>query len=175
MIIMRIATITGKKKSGKTRLAEYLASSLSRRFCIAFVKHIHHPGELLDREGSDTYRLTRAGAVTVVGVSPDALFLRTRKSEEDIDTALKLIQDASPNCDLILIEGFYRKLSAREGIIRIYVSQNEEDALSIAAQDPRPSIIYCEKCSFDKAGGIPVAKHPQDILVLLERALEREF
>jgi molybdopterin-guanine dinucleotide biosynthesis protein MobB len=62
-------TVSGLKDTGKTTVAEALiAGFLARGFRTGGVKSmLHPPGRLLDRRGTDTWRLARAGAAFVIG------------------------------------------------------------------------------------------------------------
>ena len=66
-----LVTVSGLKKSGKTTAAEALvAGLLARGFSTGAVKSIRHAPLPLDRPGTDTWRLARAGAALVIGQSP---------------------------------------------------------------------------------------------------------
>ncbi|HEU97978.1 MAG TPA: hypothetical protein ENO36_03885 [Fervidicoccus fontis] len=168
---MLLVAITGRKKSGKTRLAESLANTLSGKWKVAFMKHIHHAGEPLDRVGSDTYRLTEAGAKAVIGVSPDAIFLRAKMNGEDFDLALKLLEVVCSDCELVLIEGFHTLLSKRDEVTRIYVAQDDDEASSVAKESPAPSFIYCESCKIEEASGIKILKSVKELADVIEEML----
>lgn len=170
---MLLVAISGKKKSGKTRLAEALATILSRKTTVVYIKHIHHAGEPLDKEGSDTYRLTKAGAKAVAGVSPDAIFIRAKMDREDFDFTLGLLEAICSECDIAIVEGFHAMLSDRKDILRIYVAKNYEEALSIAETPPSPSFIYCESCSSEEVFGIRIIKEAGKLAEIIEEMLSR--
>lgn len=172
VLAMMLVQIAGKKKSGKTKLAESIVSYFSKKYNVAFIKHIHHAGEPLDRVGSDTYRVSEAGAKVVVGISPDGFFLKKKINGENFDYALRAIRDLYPDCQLAIIEGFHNMLANMENITRIYVSQSEDDALSVSREFPQLSFIYCEVCHSESIGGIKVLKSVSEVTEHITRLLE---
>ena len=77
---MKVFSIFGVSKSGKTTTAELLIKELIRRgYTVGSLKDIHFEGFAIDTEGSNTNRHTLAGAcpVTALGISEtDVLFSR---------------------------------------------------------------------------------------------------
>lgn len=98
-----IISIVGKSESGKTTLLENLIVELKQRGCkVAVVKHA---GEFdLDREGKDSWRLSRAGSEVVVISSPEKVAI-LKPTVRDL-TPHELARLIPGNYDLILTEGF---------------------------------------------------------------------
>jgi len=97
---MRVISITGYKKSGKTTLTLKLSDELMKRgYKVAVVKHIN---EDLDLANSDTSKykeiLTQVAAITP---EESIIFLKNRKNLEEI---IKYFE-----ADIILIEGFKKE------------------------------------------------------------------
>lgn len=95
--------IVGVKKSGKTSLAEKLiAAFTSRGTRVAAIKHCHHAFPL-DREGTDSYRLGRAGAIAASVYVPGgyAIF----GAIETLAELEKHLRTLFPEADLLLMEG----------------------------------------------------------------------
>lgn len=104
-----VVRFVGPSGAGKTRLLEGLIPLLQAQgWRVGAVKH-HHAGPLaLDRPGSDSHRLTTAGAQAVVLSSPEQLVLLTRPEAGDrLAEAVALLAN---RVDLILVEG-YRQAS----------------------------------------------------------------
>lgn len=99
-----VLSIVGSSDSGKTRVAEGLIGLLAARgYRVAAVKHCPH-GHDVDRPGSDTDRLRRAGATAIVAASPGKL---TRIERTEGDTPLEAIAASfGPAVDLVVGEGF---------------------------------------------------------------------
>lgn len=99
-----IVSIVGKSGTGKTALVEKLVAELARRgWRVATLKHSHHAIEL-DREGKDSWRHRRAGAVTTVLATPGVVtVVETPPRDYTLgEAAGRYIREA----DLILAEGY---------------------------------------------------------------------
>lgn len=77
---MRIITIKGYKKTGKTTTCVKVIEELARRgYSVGSSKDTHFEGFAMDREGTDSYRHAKAGASTVIVSGPgetDVLYQR---------------------------------------------------------------------------------------------------
>ena len=64
----------GVSGSGKTVTLEYLISRLSAEgYKIGSIKHVHHQGFTMDKEGTNTWRYAKAGAKVIVAISPEEI------------------------------------------------------------------------------------------------------
>ena len=97
---MKIISITGYKKSGKTTLVERLVKVLEKRGAVGTVKHLHDYE--LNPENTDTRRHVDAGASVVVGVTPSGSAKFTPSTS--LDNALDEL--ANSGIDYALVEGF---------------------------------------------------------------------
>lgn len=101
-IMSVILSIVGKSGSGKTTLIEKLLPEMKNRgYRIGTIKHAAHEVDM-DKEGKDSWRHRKAGADTVLVVSPKTIALvknATDQNREDVD---KYFDDV----DLVLTEGF---------------------------------------------------------------------
>jgi molybdopterin synthase catalytic subunit len=97
---MKIISIAGYKKSGKTTLVEQLVTVLGKRGRVGTVKHIH--GHELNPEGTDTRRHINAGASVVVAITPSGCAKFT--SSTSLDQALDDL--ANSGMDYAVVEGF---------------------------------------------------------------------
>ena len=101
-----VLLIVGFKKVGKTRLLENLISELSSRgHRVACIKHHHSDAPVVvDAWGTDTWRFRKAGAKSVVLVTPThtASFHDTPEQPALEEILLKLAAS-----DLVLVEGFH--------------------------------------------------------------------
>lgn len=99
-----VISIVGKSNSGKTTLIERLIPCLKQKgYRVGAVKHNAHRFEI-DHEGKDSWRMTHAGADTVVVSSVDRLAM-VKVIQEEIslrDIANWLFKDV----DLIIAEGY---------------------------------------------------------------------
>ncbi|RJS72574.1 molybdopterin-guanine dinucleotide biosynthesis protein B [Methanophagales archaeon] len=105
---MKVISIIGKKKSGKTSLIEYLIPYLNEYGKVGCIKHAH---ELnfdfgLDFDTStakDTDRFFNAGAEVVIGTSEEKAIKICRRGK----TVTELLTEmAQSDVDFVLVEGF---------------------------------------------------------------------
>jgi len=97
-----IISIVGKSGSGKTTLIEKLLPELKNRgYRIGTIKHAAHQVEM-DREGKDSWRHRKAGADTVLVVSPKIIAMVKNAAGQDLEELDKYFDDM----DIVLTEGF---------------------------------------------------------------------
>ncbi len=92
--VLVIAAV-GTSGSGKTTTIEYLINRFSEEgYSVGAVKHIHHRGFSIDKEGTNTWRYAQAGAKVVVAVSPEEIDIikRTERELKDLDQILFLLE-----------------------------------------------------------------------------------
>lgn len=97
---MKIISVTGYKKSGKTTLVEQLVQELAKRGSVGTVKHM--PGHDLNPDGTDTGRYMNAGARAVLGVTSSG----TAKYYPETDIGNALDELANSGMDYAVVEGF---------------------------------------------------------------------
>lgn len=97
---MRIISISGYKKSGKTTLVERLVPALSKYGHVGTIKHLHEHS--INTPGSDTWKHARAGADVVIGVTQNELV----KFSHDNDLISALDELADAGMDFGVVEGF---------------------------------------------------------------------
>jgi molybdopterin-guanine dinucleotide biosynthesis protein MobB len=102
-----VVSIVAKSGTGKTTLLEKLIAELKRRgYKVGAVKHDAHSFSI-DHEGKDSWRLTEAGADTMLITSPEkiAMVKQNRGVEPSLtDTIAEFCDDL----DIVLTEGFKR-------------------------------------------------------------------
>jgi molybdopterin-guanine dinucleotide biosynthesis protein MobB len=98
-----VAFIAARSGTGKTTLMEALVTLLKEKgYRVGAVKHSGHEADV-DKEGSDSWRFTRAGSdVSVLAAKGQLAVLRAIK-EPSIDDALEA---AAVGTDIVLVEGF---------------------------------------------------------------------
>lgn len=100
---MKIASIVGKKNTGKTSLTVKVIEELTRRgYNVASIKHSHHSIEM-DKENTDTWKHKQAGANLVVGVGSTTFF--NARKEQDLNRILYLLKHFD-DFDFVIIEGY---------------------------------------------------------------------
>ncbi len=98
--------VVGASGAGKTTLIEGLLGELGRRgIKVATVKHAHG-GYQLDKQGSDSFRHTAAGAVGVLLVGPGeyaAIWPDSKLADEEAPIRAAAL---FPEAEVILVEGY---------------------------------------------------------------------
>lgn len=101
-----VISIVAKSGTGKTTLLEKLIAELKRRgFRVGVVKHDAHRFEI-DHEGKDSWRLTQAGADTMVISSREKLAMVKINPKEDEPHVTEVIAAYFSDVDIVLTEGF---------------------------------------------------------------------
>ena len=110
---MRAMAFVGFKKSGKTTTVEAVARVLKERgYRVAVAKSMHSN---FDREGSDTWRLSKvADSVLVRASDTDALLFRSK----DLNSFFSRV-----SADFLLLEGF----KSIEHVPKVICARNEGD------------------------------------------------
>ena len=123
-----IIAALGISGSGKTTTLEYLISHLNNENCrIGAIKHIHRENFTMDKEGTNTWRFSKAGSKITVAISPEeiAIIEKTSNSLNDLDKVIKFLENE--NLDIIFIEGFKGEISKRADIPKIITAKTSED------------------------------------------------
>lgn len=97
---MKIISVTGHKKSGKTALVERLVQELGELGKVGTVKHLHDHD--LNPPGTDTRRHMDSGAALVLGITPSGTAAFT--SSSSLEQALDELADHG--MDYAVVEGF---------------------------------------------------------------------
>lgn len=131
---MKIASIVGKKNTGKTSLTVKVIEELTKRgYNVASVKHSHHSIEM-DKENTDTWKHKQAGANLVVGVGSTTFF--NARKEHDLNRILYLLKHFD-DFDFVIIEGYksynYPKIITSPELKDEYTIK-EVDSFAIDAQ-----------------------------------------
>ena len=110
---MRIA-LTGNPNSGKTTMITRLLPELKRRgYRVAVVKHDGHDFES-DVPGTDSWRHQKAGAYGTAVFSKNRILI----TKEWEDANEKMLFQAFPEADVILLEGFKHSKYPKLELIR---------------------------------------------------------
>ncbi|MCK4509386.1 MAG: bifunctional molybdenum cofactor guanylyltransferase MobA/molybdopterin-guanine dinucleotide biosynthesis adaptor protein MobB [Desulfuromonadales bacterium] len=103
-----VVSIVAKSGTGKTTLLEKLIAEMKERgFRVGAIKHDAHSFNI-DHEGKDSWRLTQAGADTMLITSPDKLTMVKQHSKEHEPTLAETVRTYCHDIDIVLTEGFKR-------------------------------------------------------------------
>jgi len=101
-----VVSIVAKSGTGKTTLLEKLIAEMKRRgHKVGVIKHDAHRFEI-DHKGKDSWRLTRAGADTMLITSSDKLAMVKRYPPELEPSLAESVAAYCKDVDIVLTEGF---------------------------------------------------------------------
>jgi len=98
--IMKIISVIGYKKTGKTTLVEQLVSTLKKHGSVGTIKHLHE--HTINTPDTDTWKHAKAGADVVIGITPHELVKFTKNN----DLVHGLDELANAGMDFAVVEGF---------------------------------------------------------------------
>ncbi|TAN62741.1 molybdopterin-guanine dinucleotide biosynthesis protein B [bacterium] len=115
-----IVSITGLSGSGKTTLLEKVVTELTKRgYTVATLKHDAH-GFDIDREGKDSWRHAKAGAVSVALSSPEKfVVIKNVKKEWPPE---RIIHSYLTGADVVITEGYKKSAFPKIEVVRKAVS-----------------------------------------------------
>jgi molybdopterin synthase catalytic subunit len=135
---MKVISIVGYHKSGKTTLVERLVKELAKRGPVGTIKHTRE--EILPLSG-DTERHLNAGAAVTIGVTATRSIEIVRAT--DVDKAVEKLADQG--MDFAVVEGFKQSdipkiaigdVEAENVIARVDIDAPAEDLVKIAMEQP---------------------------------------
>ena len=97
---MKIISVVGYKKTGKTTLVEQLVKALKKHGSVGTIKHLNEHD--INTPDTDTWKHAQAGADVVVAVTPNELV----KFSHNNDLEWHLDELANAGMDFAIVEGF---------------------------------------------------------------------
>jgi molybdopterin-guanine dinucleotide biosynthesis protein MobB len=132
---VKVVAFVAKSGTGKTTLVEKVISELKKRgYKVGVVKHDAHRFDI-DHPGKDSYRLTAAGADTMLLSSPDKLALIKKHAEAP--SIEELLTTYFTDEDIVLTEGFKKSSLPK---IELHRPERSDTLLCRGAEDD-PSLI----------------------------------
>lgn len=154
-----VVSIVAKSGTGKTTLLEKLIAELKRRgYRVGAVKHDAHSFSI-DHEGKDSWRLTRAGADTMLITSPEKIAMVKRNTAGEPPLA-ETIAAYCGDVDIVLTEGFKRSSMPKIEVHRRERSQTllcrgaEHDPTLLAVASDEPLRLDVPVHDIDDAVGL---------------------
>jgi molybdopterin-guanine dinucleotide biosynthesis protein MobB len=155
-----VVSIVATSGTGKTTLLEKLIAELKRRgYKVAVIKHDAHRFEI-DHEGKDSWRLSRAGADTMLITSPDKLAMIKRYLPEQEPSLAESVAIYCQDVDIVLTEGFKKSAMPKIEVHRRALSEQlicrgeEHDANLIAVASDSPMQVDVPLYDINDAQGL---------------------
>ncbi|MGD0451626.1 MAG: molybdopterin-guanine dinucleotide biosynthesis protein B [Candidatus Bathyarchaeia archaeon] len=168
-----VVAAVGVSGSGKTVTLEYLVSQLSAQgYKIGSIKHVHHKGFTMDKEGTNTWRYAKAGAKVIVAISPEEIDIirKTEMTLNNVDQITALLKDE--DLDIVFIEGFHSLIAKRTDVPKIITAVSENGLKQTLKGTVQPILaiagIVAENSNSTDYNNIPIIKVPEDGQKLLE-------
>jgi molybdopterin-guanine dinucleotide biosynthesis protein B len=169
-MVLTIAAV-GVSGSGKTTTLEYLISELSKEgYKVGAIKHIHREGFTIDKEGTNTWRFSRAGSKITVAISPEeiAIIEKTDHALKDFDKITQYLENEK--LDVVFVEGFHDFISKRPEILKIITAKDPVGLEKTLKETIPPILAITGLIAKEKpqTGKIPCIDLPKDREKLLE-------
>lgn len=101
-----VVSIVAKSGTGKTTLVVKLIKRLTEKgYRVGVIKHDAHRFDI-DHEGKDSWRMTQAGADTMVISSPEKLAMVKKYDVENEPGPGDIVAAYFPDVDIVLTEGY---------------------------------------------------------------------
>jgi molybdopterin-guanine dinucleotide biosynthesis protein B len=179
--VLVIAAV-GVSGSGKTVTLEYLISHLSAEgYKIGSIKHVHHKGFTMDKEGTNTWRYAKAGAKVIVAISPEEIDIikKTQMALNDLDKIIALLEQEK--LDVVFIEGFHSLIAKRQDVPKIITAKDQNGLEQTLEGTVQPILaiagIVARNTSNSAYTNIPIIKVPEDgqkLVELIKKQLEKQ-
>jgi len=144
-----------------------LISRLSEEgYKVGSIKHVHHEGFTMDREGTNTWRYAKAGSKVIVAISPEEIDIikKTRMALNDLDRIIALLEDEK--LDIVFIEGFHSLIAKRHDVPKIITAKDENGLERTLEGTVGPIIAIAGVIAKNQANpayrNIPIIKVPEE-------------
>lgn len=161
---------------------EYLISKLSAEgYQIGSIKHVHHKGFTMDKEGTNTWRYAKAGSKIIVAISPEEVDV-IKKTELELKSLEQILSPIeNEKLDLIFIEGFHSLIAKRADVPKIITAKDEAD-LKRTLEGTVPPILAAAgliakssgKTSFEEIPFIRVPEEGERLVDLVRAELKKK-
>jgi molybdopterin-guanine dinucleotide biosynthesis protein B len=179
--VLVIAAV-GRSGSGKTVTLEYLISQLSAEgYQIGSIKHVHHKGFTMDKEGTNTWRYAKAGSKVIVAISPEEVDIikKTEMALNDLDQVTALL--AQEKLDIVFIEGFHSLIAKRKDVPKIITAKDHDGLKQTLEGTVEPILavagVIAKNIDTPTYANIPVIKVPEEgqkLVELVKKRLEKK-
>lgn len=155
-----IVSISAKSGTGKTTLLVKLIAELKKRgYAVGAIKHNAHDFNI-DYEGKDSWRLTRAGADTMMITCRERMAIVKRHADSQEPPVKDSIHSYFGDMDIVLTEGFKKndfpkiEVHRRECGTRLLYRDDSYDPTLIAVASDSPLQVDVPVFDLDDATAI---------------------
>jgi molybdopterin-guanine dinucleotide biosynthesis protein B/molybdopterin-guanine dinucleotide biosynthesis protein len=155
-----VVSIVAKSGTGKTTLLEKLITEMKNRgYRIGAIKHDAHSFSI-DHEGKDSWRLTQAGADTMLITSPAKVAMVKQNPANQEPPLTETIAAYCGDLDIVLSEGFKRsnlpkiEVHRKERSERLLCRGEEYDSMLIAVATDSPLELDVPVYAINDAAGL---------------------
>ena len=155
---VNVVTFVGKSGTGKTTLLEKVIPLLKGKgYRVGIVKHDAHRFDI-DHPGKDSYRLTSAGADTMLLVSPEKMAMV--KKYVAAPSLREILATYLDDVDIVLLEGFKRgpmpkiELHRRERSATLICRGEENDPTLLAVASDEALELDVPVLDLNDAGAV---------------------
>jgi molybdopterin-guanine dinucleotide biosynthesis adapter protein len=157
---------------------EYLISKLSAEgLRVGTIKHVHHKGFTMDKEGTNTWRYAQAGSKVIVAISPEEVDIirKTETALKDLDQIIALLEQEK--LDVVFIEGFHSLIAKRKEVPKIITAKDTDGLRQTLDGTVEPILavagIVAKTLGAATYQNIPVIKVPEEGTKLVELVKEQ--
>ncbi len=168
-----VVAAVGTSGSGKTTTIEYLISQLTNEgYKVGSIKHVHHKGFSMDKEGSNTWRFAKAGSKVTVAVSPEEIVIMKKNDSapNELEQIIELLE--REKLDIIFIEGFHGLIAKRKDIPKIITATDVNNLKRTLEGTAQPILAITGMIAQHQPeineGKIPLINLPEEGKQLLE-------
>ncbi|TGU71367.1 molybdopterin-guanine dinucleotide biosynthesis protein B [Geomonas terrae] len=146
---VKAVSFVAKSNTGKTTLLEKVIAHLKERgYKVGVIKHDAHRFDI-DHPGKDSYRLTAAGADTMLISSPEKLAIVKKHTQSP--PIEELIETYFADLDIVLTEGF-----KKSGMPKIEVNRQERSTELLCRGENHDPTLVAVASDADLALDVPV-------------------
>jgi molybdopterin-guanine dinucleotide biosynthesis protein MobB len=132
-----VVSVVAKSGTGKTTLLEKLIGILKRKgYRVGALKHDAHRFDI-DREGKDSWRLTRAGADTMVISSPAKVAMVKQNTKGNEPGPAEIVESYFEDVDIVLTEGLKKNTFPKIEVHR----KERSDTLLCRGETSDPALL----------------------------------
>jgi molybdopterin-guanine dinucleotide biosynthesis protein MobB len=148
----------------------------SEGYRIGALKHIYHKGFQVDKEGTNTWRYTKAGSKVTAAVSTEQIVV-IKKVEAPLNSLEEVIGLlGGEQLDIIVVEGFRNLVEKRKDVLKIITAKDADELKRTLEETVQPIVAVSGVIGQQKLKStqdIPVINMPADGERLLKLVKER--